>query len=239
MTVPGRREAARLLTSLEPPGWFLDHACAVADVAAWLAARASERGAPVDRAAVEAAALLHDLDKLAAAGADARLPHGEGSADWLARHGMPELAPLVRDHPVSRLADDALVERLSSAPLEARLVAYADKRAGRRLESMDERFASWRRRYPSGPAERTRRTGGGPTGIGWSSAVATGVEERARALEREVCSLAGVAPDKVSRLRWSRRAVREASRQRGSRPSSGGVGGRGDGVSGRRPGAPR
>ena len=33
MTVPARREAARLLLSLDPPEWFLRHACAVADVA--------------------------------------------------------------------------------------------------------------------------------------------------------------------------------------------------------------
>ncbi len=210
MTVPGRREAARLLISLEPPAWFLDHACAVADIAAWLAARASARGLPVDRAAVEAAALLHDVDKLPAARADARLPHGEGSADWLARHGMPELAPLVRDHPVTRLAEDALAARLGSAPLGARLVSYADKRAGQRLESMARRFASWRQRYPAGPAEHGRMPTGAPAGPGWDGATDALVEERARALEREVCALAGTAPERVGRLRWSRRAVREA-----------------------------
>ena len=43
------------------------------------------------------------------------------------------LALLVRDHPVTRLADDEETRRLFAAPLEARIVAYADKRAGQRL----------------------------------------------------------------------------------------------------------
>jgi HD domain len=222
MTVPRRREAASLLLSLEPPAWFLRHACAVADVAAWLAARVSARGTAVDREAVAAAALLHDVDKLPNAGADARLPHGEGSAAWMTAHGLGELAPLVRDHPVTCLANDALASRLSSAPLEARLVAYADKRAGQHLESMDERFASWRRRYPiepdqpgepalpdrTGPRARGRRAS-------WDAATVELVAARADKLERDVCAAAGISPEEVARLRWSRRALRAAATRRG------------------------
>ena len=166
MTVPGRLEAARLLCSLDPPPWFLAHACAVADVASWLARSALELGHPVNVTAVETAALLHDVDKLLPAGDPAaRLPHGEGSAAWLVRRGHPELAPLVRDHPVTRLADPATAAALLAGPVEARILAYADKRAGQRLESMDARFASWRRRYPAGA---------GPDGGGWEDALARG-----------------------------------------------------------------
>jgi hypothetical protein len=213
MTVPGRLAAARLLLSLEPPDWFLRHACAVADVAAWLGARVEDQGAPVDRRAVETAALLHDVDKLPTAGADARLRHGEGSAAWLEANGLAELAPLVRDHPVTHLADDVLAARLAAAPVEARLVAYADKRAGQQLESMDQRFASWARRYPSGPGAHLRpRTGGGPTGTSWGDETAALVAARAGELERDVCALARATPEDVGRLRWSRRALREAAR---------------------------
>ena len=214
MTIPARREAARLLLSLEPPAWFLAHACAVADVAGWLAARAAANGASISAPAVEAAAILHDVDKLPRAGLAGRLRHGEGSSAWLEAHGMGELAPLVRDHPVTHLADDDLAARLAAAPVEARLVAYADKRAGQRLESMEARFASWRRRYPSGPGEHVRPSGGGPTGEGWGDAVAVRVHARAQALELEVCALAGVRPEEVRRLRWSRRALRDAAEGR-------------------------
>jgi hypothetical protein len=212
MSTPSRPEAARCLRSLDPPAWSLRHACAVADVAAWLARSIAGRGHACDRAAVEAAALLHDVDKIPA-GRVHGTRHGDGSAAWLAAHGLADLAPLVRDHPVTRLADDGDHARLAAAPLEARIVAYADKRAGQRLESMDARFASWRRRYPSGPGDPVLRAGDrAPRGKrGWDDATAAMVVARAEALEREICDLAGVAPHEVRRLRWARRAMREAA----------------------------
>ena len=166
MTVPSRVEAATLLRSLEPPPWFVAHARAVAEVAGWLAQAIDRRGTPVDRAAVEAAALLHDIDKVLPATDPARtLRHGDGSADWLRRHGHPELGRLVAGHPVTRLADAEAFRRWAAfASREERIVAYADKRAGQRLESMDARFASWARRYPgawdAGDGRRGARPGG-------------------------------------------------------------------------------
>jgi hypothetical protein len=207
MTVPGRVDAAGLLLSLDPPPWFVHHARAVAEVASWLAATAGRRGARTDRTLVEAAALLHDVDKLPAAHVKG-VRHGEGSAAWLEARGLGDLAPLVRDHPVTHLAEDEGAARLAAAPLAARVVAYADKRAGQRLEPMERRFASWRRRYPPGSGVVVRRTGG----AAWDEATFARTEDRARALEREVCAAAGIEPAGVSRLRWSRRALREATR---------------------------
>ena len=109
------------------------------------------------------------------------------------RTGFGALAALVRDHPVTRLADDEETRRLFAAPLEARIVAYADKRAGQRLQSMDDRFASWRRRYPAGPADPAPGTVAGKRG--WDHELADRVYERALALERDVCAAAGIAPD--------------------------------------------
>ena len=198
MSIHSRSEAARLLRSLEPPEWFLRHACAVADVAAWLAQRAAARGLDVNTVLVDTGALLHDVDKLPAAGPRAGLRHGDGSAAWLEGRGWGELAPVVRDHAVIRLADPGYELWAGTASLEARIVAYADKRAGQRLEPMAERFASWHRRYP--------------TGSGWDDDMVALVEVRARELERVVCAAAGVDPAEVGRLRWSRRALREAAR---------------------------
>ena len=195
MTIPSRSEAARALRSLAPPEWFLRHACAVADIAAWLGLRAAANGHPVDRSLVEAAALLHDVDKLSAAAAPTGLQHGEGSAAWVVARGWPELAPVIRDHPVTRLADPDYAAWSRTVRIEARIVAYADKRAGQRLETMDERFASWARRYPGG----------------WDDDVAARVRARAGDLERGVCAAAGVTPAGVRRLRWSRRALRGAA----------------------------
>jgi len=199
MTVPGRVEAARLLCSLDPPGWFLRHSLAVADIAAWLAARIAGRTA-IDRPAVEAAALLHDVDKLLPRDDPARrLPHGEGSGAWLDRLGHGELAPLVAAHPVTRLQGAACDRWLVDGPLEERVVAYADKRAGQRLESMDARFASWARRYP--PATDGR----------WDATARAAIRDRAARLEAGVCAAAGVSPAEVGRLRWSGREIERAS----------------------------
>jgi hypothetical protein len=231
MTVPARREAARLLLSLDPPAWSMTHACAVADVAAWLARRVRAQDIPFDVAAVEAAALLHDVDKLPSVGRAAGVRHGDGSAAWLEARGLGELASIVRDHPVTRLGDDADAARLATAPLETRIVAYADKRAGQRLESMDDRFSSWRRRYPvePGPAvepppaiepppveprpvelppavRASRKTA-------WTEADVAVVMARALDLERGVCAAAGIVPADVRRLRWSRRALLQAERE--------------------------
>lgn len=196
MTVPSRAEAASLLASLDPPTWFVAHACAVADVAAFLAARVAANGITLDRGAIETAALLHDVDKLLPADDPARaLPHGEGSAAWLMRHGLGELARIVAGHPVTRLADDAAYRPWAAfASREERLVAYADKRAGQRLESMAARFASWDRRYPDSWDARTRNV----------------VQARAARLEADVCRAADIEPTDVRRLAWSRAALRDA-----------------------------
>jgi len=193
MTIPGRIEAARALLHLDPPDWFLRHARGVAEVAAWLAARAAARGLSLDRSLVESAALLHDVDKLLPADDPARsLPHGHGSAAWLERRGYVPLAAAVAAHPVTRLAEPGAGAWLRTAPPAELIVAYADKRIGQRLVSLDERFASWRRRDPDSPfdAARMRRLAG--------------------ELETLVCDLAAVAPDHVGRLAWTGPALRRA-----------------------------
>jgi hypothetical protein len=204
MTVPGRVEAASLLLSLDPPAWFVRHARAVAEVAGWLAARIDARGVAVDRRLVEAAALLHDADKVLPADDPVRaLPHGEGSAAWLIRIGHGELARAAAGHPVTRLLDGERYRRWAAfASREERIVAYADKRAGQHLESMDARFASWRRRYGE-------RTSDGRE-LGWDGAALEAVRARANRLEADVCRAAGVAPSEVSRLAWTGAALRAA-----------------------------
>jgi len=209
MSIPSRRDSAALLLSLDPPAWHLRHSRAVAETAAWLALRAVEAGRSVDRRLVEAAALLHDVDKLPAVRASLDGPaHAHGSACWLAERGHPELGPAIVGHPVTRLADGAWFEAwLTGASPEALIVAYADKRAGQKLEPMAARFGSWIRRYP--PEERAAPTGGGN---GWSAETVAAVRRRAGELETRVCALAGVAPGDVRRLAWTARAFDRARR---------------------------
>jgi Flp pilus assembly protein CpaB len=109
---------------------------------------------------------------------------------------MTALGPAVAAHPVTRLLEPSFDAWLESAPLAEILVAYADKRAGQRLESMDARFADWRRRYPDG----------------WSARDDAGARTRAAALEAIACAHAGVAPTMVGRLRWTGPALKGARR---------------------------
>jgi hypothetical protein len=158
---------------------------------------------------VETAALLHDVDKLLPADDRAKaLPHGDGSADWLARQGHPELGRAVAGHPVTKLVDGEAFKRWAAfATREERVVAYADKRAGQRLESMDERFASWSRRYPDGP---------GSDEAPWSADLARDVRARAGRLEAEVCRAADITPADVGRAPWTAKAL-QAARERAAK----------------------
>lgn len=195
MAVPSRVEACRLLLALRPPARLVQHSTVVAEVAAFLGARIERRGTPIDRRLVDAAALLHDLDKALPADHPLRdLGHGHAGAAWLREHGLAELARAVADHPVTRLTDEARFARWwATATLEDRVVAYADKRALLRRVPMAHRFAEWSRRYPA-DAEGRQRTG----------------RRRADRLEREVCEAAGLRPQQVRRLRWVAAAMRAA-----------------------------
>lgn len=110
---------------------------------------------------------------------------------------------MIVGHPVTNLADEAWFNTwFAAASIEALIVAYADKRAGQKLEAMADRFASWESRYPPDP--RTDREGV------WSVKTLAAVRKRAGILEARVCWLAGVAPEDVRRLEWTSAAIREA-----------------------------
>lgn len=202
MSIPSRVEAAALLLSIQPSPRALRHARAVAEVAGWLAFRIDARGIAVNCPAVEAAALLHDVDKvlrkrLPRDSPIRALPHGDGSAAWLTAEGHGELARLVANHSADRLVDEERYRRWSAfASREERIVAYADKRAAQHLGPMSARFADWQRRYGD-----ERGWGGSQRGLAW---------QRALRLEADVCRAAGVEPAGVRRLAWTGRAIRAA-----------------------------
>ena len=147
MTIPGRLRGRPPAASLEPPSGSSRHSCAVADVAAWLARRATgengHRGGRRRRGGRGAAARR---GQAAVRGErTARLRHGDGSAAWLADRGWPELGPLVRDHPVTRLAEDGrrrVGDDGVARGADRRLRGQARRPAPR--ADGPARFASWR-----------------------------------------------------------------------------------------------
>lgn len=191
MSVPSRVEAAATLARLAPAERLLRHSTAVAEVAAFLCAALARRRVAIDAGLVEAAALLHDLDKALPADDPLKaLGHGRAGAEWARRNGLVELADAIALHPVMEIGHAASYEEWAArAGLEGRVVAYADKRARQDVVTLDERFADWHARYPDSP----------PLDL---------AHERARRLERELCDLAGIAPTEVRRQPW----VAEVSR---------------------------
>ncbi|HSH21158.1 MAG TPA: HD domain-containing protein [Candidatus Caenarcaniphilales bacterium] len=160
-------------------------------MAAFLALRITERGIALDRAVVEAAALLHDVDKLLPEADPLRAEgHGAAGATWLTRRGHTELARAVANHPATLLSDEEHYPRWAAfASREERIVAYADKRATQDLVSLDERFRGWAERHPEHrPALEVALM-------------------RAERLERDVCAAAGISPDEVARLPWVAAAI--------------------------------
>ena len=186
MSIPTRSEAARILRDLSAPDWLLEHSAVVADVASFLAQRIDERGHAIDVALVEAAALLHDVDKALPASDPLKgLGHADAGAAWLRERGHDELAGAVAAHPVMRLTEDERYEFwVRDATVEERVVAYADKRSRQDVVSLDDRFQYWRDRHGDNDAMQVAR-------------------ERADKLEAEVCDAAGVTPDQVQRDPWA------------------------------------
>ena len=193
MAVPTRSEALALLLSTAPSERLLQHVTVVAEVASFLAHRAAQAGLAVDRRLIETAALLLDVDKALPLDHPVRaLGHGEAGASWLREAGHAELARAIAAHPVMRLAEPGAADWVGSAPLEDRIVCYADKRATQRVVTIEQRFARWRRRHPE-YADR----------LADSMALA-------RRLEDDLCGAVGVLPGQVERLRWVEEAMARA-----------------------------
>jgi hypothetical protein len=125
----------------------------------------------------------------------------------------------VANHPVARLADATRYQRWSAfASREERIVAYADKRCGQRLESMADRFAEWERRFPprdavAGDDRRLAQVAHAASadGASWDRATFERVRQRAARLEADVCRAAGIHPADVRRLTWTGRALAKAA----------------------------
>lgn len=129
-------------------------------------------------AVVEAAALLHDIDKPETRRTGG--PHGEVGARMLEAMGFGELAPAVSSHPAYCLNDEDRFPR----GWEPVLVSLADKYVEQTFMTIDERLDDMARRHPRyrDDIEASRRA--------------------AHALEAELAEAAGLDVDElVDRLR--------------------------------------
>jgi uncharacterized protein len=138
--VPSREECLRLLAQYEVPENVLQHSLIVCTVALILCRELNRRGEGLDRAKVQAAALLHDIAKMESLKTGES--HSRIGAQWLAGLGFEEVGEIVRQHVV--LDDNGSADRIT----ETQLVHYADKRVKHtKVVSLAERFDDLKERY--------------------------------------------------------------------------------------------
>ena len=147
MAVPDRDTARRLLADADVPTGIVVHSEGVARVAVAAAGLVAEAQIPVDGALVEAAALLHDIDKVEIRRTGGE--HGIVGARRLEAAGYPELAMPVASHPITALLDD------DRYPIgwPSVLVAVADRHVGQEFMTVDERLDAMQRRHPEYAAD--------------------------------------------------------------------------------------
>lgn len=153
MSVPDADVARRILADAELPDGIVIHSEGVARVAVAAAALLAEARIPIDGALVYAAALLHDIDKVAIRRSGGQ--HGVIGALMLEAEGYPELAMPVASHPVTALVDEERFPR----GWPSVVVAIADRHVAQHFMTIDERLADMRARHPEHAAtiEAARR----------------------------------------------------------------------------------
>jgi uncharacterized protein len=142
MAIPDLATARRVLGDEGLPDGVVIHSEGVRRVAVAAAGMVVEAGIPLDGRLVEAAAVLHDIDK-------ARVrrdggEHGIVGAWMLTEMGYDELAIPVASHPISRLLDD------DRFPIgwPSVLLAVADRHVAQEFVTIDERLSDMIRRHP-------------------------------------------------------------------------------------------
>lgn len=142
MAVPDRDAVRRLLDEAELPDGIRIHSEGVARVAVAAAGLVAEAGIPVDGWLVEAAALLHDIDKPVVRRTGGE--HGVVGARRLEEAGHEELAMPVASHPVSALLDEDRYPR----GWPSVIVAVADRHVAQEFLTIDERLDDMKLRHP-------------------------------------------------------------------------------------------
>jgi putative nucleotidyltransferase with HDIG domain len=137
--VPTYTEAVALWKTYQLPEIKQQHSLLVAKLALYFASKLTEKKpVTIQTDVLFAAALLHDIDK--------NIPHREGERHpdtgvrILTDSGMPEVARMVKTHPLHAILDPAI----APATWEEKLLFLSDKMTKHETISVEERFALWR-----------------------------------------------------------------------------------------------
>jgi uncharacterized protein len=137
MNIPTTQQCLELLRSNNTPRNIIEHCQAVSAFAVSLAEKLEKKGVRLNKRLVEAAALLHDIEKL-------KLHHIKAGYDFILSHGYPEVAETVKTHGLENLNDPSFVP----TTIEQKIVFYSDKRIHNTATvPLKQRFDYIRKRY--------------------------------------------------------------------------------------------
>jgi uncharacterized protein len=140
MRIPPQNECLQMLYSMDMPDHIQDHSRLVCRIALILADGLIAAGIAINRDLVMASALLHDITKPRSF--ETGENHAQTGGEYLAALGFPEVGEIVRQHVV---LDHYFA---GSAPSEAEIVNYADKRVLHdQVVPLDDRMAYILQRY--------------------------------------------------------------------------------------------
>jgi len=169
--IPTRGECLRLLEEKGVPPHIREHISQVTRIAMFLGRRIAKKER-INLPLLEAASLLHDLDKHLTF--DRVREHGHVTADMLRELGYVELVPIIIRHRMQAINDPGL------STWEDKILYYADMRVKHdRIESLSERIRDIKERYGSRSREAMDAIGK--------------AERPAYGLEKEILGKAGVS----------------------------------------------
>ena len=147
MRIPTRQQSFELLWHHNIPQNVIRHSIAVSRLAEEVAQNYIKKHpkAKINLELLDRACLLHDISKIAAIQKGKNEDHGELGYELLKKHGYPEVAIIVRKHPLHCILD----AKRKPKSLEEKILFYADKRVkDNKVVTLKERLSDLRKRYP-------------------------------------------------------------------------------------------
>ncbi|MEK7533056.1 MAG: HD domain-containing protein [Patescibacteria group bacterium] len=156
------------------------HCRLVAQTALWFARQLVQKNLTlsIDTRLLEAAALVHDIDKMAQKKSNEH--HPDAAVRILRESGYDEVADLVRTHPLHAILDQSITPKT----WEQKLLYLSDKMVKYTIITVDARFALWsRENLPEQVLHEMNAA-----------------YPKVKALEKEICTAINVLPRDVARL---------------------------------------
>ncbi len=136
--IPNRAQCLLLFDRYQLPSQKRIHVEAVTELALYFASKFRPKIArPLDEKLLEVAALLHDIDKNIPR--KEREQHPDTAVRVLKELGFPEVAEVVRRHPLHAILDPDLTPRI----WEEKFLYLADKMTKYEVIGVDHRFKLW------------------------------------------------------------------------------------------------